>query len=257
MDGASDYITGRISDYFSSAILADSSLTPRFAVGTPQQPDWTSCSAQLADLCLSPATIRRPSKRASQKEQILAWRCWKCQAVIVRCAGLPCTLMTVTLSVCVMLGEIPRWRCAQWDWLLSLRLSMLPDSFLFRKRLRPSHFLFSSSQGLVRNKQRIPDLALCATKATAQAIVAVNVQHGSFGTPPLAHDDGAERGGQGSLPRRSSLVKQPFRTSCGGLCGMLYGGSEVVSSDATLPPETHQLFCCFQSPQTCANSAAS
>ncbi len=61
--------------------------------------------------------------------------------------------MTVTLSVCVMLGEIPRWRCAQWDWLLSLRLSMLPDSFLFRKRLRPSHFLFSSSQGPVRNKQ--------------------------------------------------------------------------------------------------------
>ncbi len=82
---------------------------------------------------------------------------------------------------------------------------------------------------------------------------AVDVQPCSVGTWPLAHDDGDERGGQGSLPRCSGLVKQPVRSCCGGL----YGGSEVVSSDATLPPETHQLFCCFQSPQTCADSAAS
>ncbi len=33
--------------------------------------------------------------------------------------------------------------------------------------------------------------------------------------------------------------------------------SEVISSDATLPPETHQLFCCFQSPQACTDSADS
>ncbi len=63
----------------------------------------------------------------------------------------------------------------------------------------------------------------------------VNVQPGTIRAPPLAHDDGDERGGQGSLPRRSGLVRQPVWTSCGGLCGMLHGGSEVVSSDATLP----------------------
>ncbi len=45
--------------------------------------------------------------------------------------------------VCVMLGEIPGWRYAQRDWLLSLRefqscLSALTDSFLFRERLRSS-----------------------------------------------------------------------------------------------------------------------
>ncbi len=39
-----------------------------------------------------------------------------------------------------MLGEIPRWRCTQLDWLLSLWeiqscLSMFTDSFLFRERL--------------------------------------------------------------------------------------------------------------------------
>ncbi len=44
----------------------------------------------------------------------------------------------------VTLGESPRWHCAQRDWLLSLRefqscFSALADSFLFRKRLRPSH----------------------------------------------------------------------------------------------------------------------
>ncbi len=91
------------------------------------------------------------------------------------------------------------------------------------------------------------DLALRATKPPPRPS-AINVQPGSVGTPPLAHDDGDEIGGQGSLPRRSSLVKQPVWTSCGGLCGMLPGGSEVVSSDTTLPPETHQLFCCFQLP---------
>ncbi len=42
-----------------------------------------------------------------------------------------------------MLGEIPRWSCAQWDWPLSLRefqfcLYTLMDSFLFRARRRPS-----------------------------------------------------------------------------------------------------------------------
>ncbi len=77
---------------------------------------------------------------------------------------------------------------------------------------------------------------------------AFNVQPNSIRVPPLAHDDGDERGGQSSLPRHSGFVRQPVWTSCGGLCWMLHGGSEVISSNATLPPEAHQLFCCFQSP---------
>ncbi len=76
---------------------------------------------------------------------------------------------------------------------------------------------------------------------------AVNVQPGSVGMPPLAHDDGDERGRQGSLPQRFGLVRQPVWTSCGGLCGTLHKFSEVDSGNAKLPPETHQL-CCFQSP---------
>ncbi len=64
---------------------------------------------------------------------------------------------------------------------------------------------------------------------------AFDVQPGSIRAPPLAHDDGDERGGQSSLPRRSG-VRQPVWTNCGGLCWMLHGGSEVVLSDATLPP---------------------
>ncbi len=50
--------------------LADSSLMPRFAVEMPQQSDWTSCSTQLALPGLSPAAIRRRSKRASQKSKL-------------------------------------------------------------------------------------------------------------------------------------------------------------------------------------------
>ncbi len=69
--------------------------------------------------------------------QISAQHCCKCRAIIVRRAGIPCTLMTLTLS-CVTLGEIPRWRCAQRGWLLALRafqscLSALAVSFLFRE----------------------------------------------------------------------------------------------------------------------------
>ncbi len=75
---------------------------------------------------------------------------------------------------------------------------------------------------------------------------AFDIQPDSVRAPPLAHDDGDERGRQSSLPRCSGFVRQPVWTSCGGPCGMLHGGSEVVSSDATLPPETHQLFCCWR-----------
>ncbi len=65
---------------------------------------------------------------------------------------------------------------------------------------------------------------------------AFDVQPDGFRAPPLAHDDGDERGGQSSLPRCSGFVRQPVWPSCGGLCEMLHRGSEVVSSDATLPP---------------------
>ncbi len=48
-----------------------------------------------------------------------------------------------------MLGEIPHWRCTQRGWLLLMRefqshLSALANSFIFRKRVRPSlpHVLF-------------------------------------------------------------------------------------------------------------------
>ncbi len=47
---------------------------------------------------------------------------------------------------------------------------------------------------------------------------AFDVQPDSVGVPPLAHNDGDERGGQSPLPRRSDLVRQPVWTSCGGLC---------------------------------------
>ncbi len=98
----------------------------------------------------------------------------------------------------------------------------------------------------LRDLRSVTDLALRATKATAQAIG--RSMSSQLGTPPMDHEYGDERGRQCSLPLRSGLVMQPVWTSCGGLCGMLHGGSEVVSSDATLPPQMHQLFCCFQSP---------
>ncbi len=90
----------------------------------------TSRSDQLADSvipCCYPASIQR----ASLKEQISAQRCCKCCAVIVRRVGIPCTLMTLTLSVYHAWG------------MLALRvfrscLSALAISFLFRERLRPS-----------------------------------------------------------------------------------------------------------------------
>ncbi len=63
-----------------------------------------------------------------------------------------------------------------------------------------------------------------------------DVQSDSIRAPPLAHDDGDERGRQSSLPRRSGFIRQPVWSSCGGLCWALHGGSEVISSDATLPP---------------------
>ncbi len=135
MGGASGYISGRFAaaSQISSLqgrrfFLADSSLTPRFAIETPQQLDWTSCSAQLTLPSLSPASIRWRPKRASQKSKFMR-RSFKCRAVIVRRAGLPCTLMTVTLSVCHAFGEIPLWRCGadcELEWITSSYRSHYP-----------------------------------------------------------------------------------------------------------------------------------
>ncbi len=56
-----------------------------------------------------------------------------------------------------MLGEIPRWRCAQRGWMLALRvfqscLSVLTVSFLFRERLRPSCPPIFFLQGICEKK---------------------------------------------------------------------------------------------------------
>ncbi len=75
----------------------DSSLMPGSAVETPQQSDWTSCCTQLAYSvipCSHLASVKRASKIVNFKR-----RCCKCRAVIVRCAGLPCTRMTLMLNV--------------------------------------------------------------------------------------------------------------------------------------------------------------
>ncbi len=69
----------------------------------------TSCSDQLADLVIPCGYLVR-SKKALVEDQISAQRCCKCRAVIVRRAGIPCALMTLTLSVCHAWGNLIR-RC--------------------------------------------------------------------------------------------------------------------------------------------------
>ncbi len=94
-----------------------SSLTPGSAIEMPQQPDWTSRSDQLADSvipCSHPASIQR----ASLKRKV-SRRCCKCHAVIVRRAGIPCTL-----SVCHAWGN-PTLRSAGLTALIA-RISVLP-----------------------------------------------------------------------------------------------------------------------------------
>ncbi len=58
----------------------------------------TSCSDQLADSAI-PCGYPLRSKKALLEEQISTQLCCKCRAIIVRLAGIPCTLMTLTLSV--------------------------------------------------------------------------------------------------------------------------------------------------------------
>ncbi len=91
------------------------------------------------------------SKKALLEEQISAQRCCKCRAVIVRRAGIPCTLMILTLSVCHAWG------------MLALRvfqtcLSALVVSFLFWEWLRPSRPPVFFLPGICEKKQRAEDL---------------------------------------------------------------------------------------------------
>ncbi len=115
----------------------------------------TSCSDQLAESVIPCGYLVR-SKKALLEEQISAQHCCKCHAVIVRCAGIPCTLMTLTLSVCHAWGNDPKWRCAQRGWiyceyfsLASLRSRL---AFFSESDSTPRALQFSSSQGSVRKK---------------------------------------------------------------------------------------------------------
>ncbi len=113
-----------------------------------------SCSDQLAD-SLIPCGYTVRSKKALLKEQISAQRCCKCRAVIVRCAGIPCTLMTLTLSVChawgnptVMLRSAGRIARIVSVFSLASLHSWL--AFFSESDSTPRTLPFSSSQGSVR-----------------------------------------------------------------------------------------------------------
>ncbi len=181
MGEASGYIwlRHRISDLFSSTtktllrwLFADAGICRWNALSS-----WirTSCSDQLAELvipCNHPASIQR----ASLKEQI-SRHCYKCRAVNVRLCNVSPARWWHSRWVCAMLGEIPRWRCAQRDWLLSLRefqscLSALTDSFLFRERLHPSRPLVFFLPGT------------CAEKTTGQRIRAASDRRAHAGSMP-------------------------------------------------------------------------
>ncbi len=56
--------------------------------------------------------------------------------------------------------------------------------------------MLANEEAGLRELRSVTDLALRATKATAQAIGQFDVQPYSVGATPLAHDDGDERGGQ-------------------------------------------------------------
>ncbi len=106
----------------------------------------TSCSAQLADSvipCSHLASIHRASKRANFKER----RCCKCRAVIVRRAGLPCTRMTLTLSV-YHAWENPTLM------LCSAGLIALCESFSLAFLHSMIAFFSKSCEGPVRKKQQ-------------------------------------------------------------------------------------------------------
>ncbi len=84
----------------------------------------TSRSDQLAHSVI-PCSHTASIKRASVKEQI-SQRCCKYRTVIVRSAGLPCTRMTLTLSVCHAWGNPTLTLCSAGLTALIVRVSFLP-----------------------------------------------------------------------------------------------------------------------------------
>ncbi len=124
-----------ISDFFSSA----TETLPRWFFADAMIRRWNASAAGL-DLSQWPACwFGHPlppsgvDLRASLKEQI-EWHCCKCRTVIVRRAGLPCTLMTFTPSVCHAWGNPTLTLCSSG----LTALTALADSFLFSEWLRPS-----------------------------------------------------------------------------------------------------------------------
>ncbi len=127
--------------------FADSLLTAGSAVEMPQAAGLGPLAATSLQTRTSPAAILRRSKEPHKRENFTA---------LLQMPRHHCKTCKVSPArgwhsrwVCVMLGEIPRWRCTQRDWLHSLRefqsclLSTLMDSFLFRVTplLAPSPFL--------------------------------------------------------------------------------------------------------------------
>ncbi len=120
-----------------------------------------SCRNQLADPVIPCGYLVR-SKKALLEEQISAQRCCKCRAVIVRRVGIPCTLMSLTLSVCHAWGNPTLTLCsvglitrtASIFSLASLRSWL---AFFSESDSAPRTLPFSSSQGSVRKNsgQRI------------------------------------------------------------------------------------------------------
>ncbi len=100
----------RISDFFSSAMKT----LPRWLFADNEICRWNTSAAGLDLLQIRPIT-----------EQISEWRCCKFCAVIVRRAGLPCTLMTITLMACHTWGN-PKLMlrsagadCSHWEFNLA------------------------------------------------------------------------------------------------------------------------------------------
>ncbi len=146
MGGASGYINGRVAT--ASQISSLQRRRPFFA--DAEICHWSTSAAGLGPLAAtslqtrsSPCGYPVRSKNALLEEHISAQRCCKCRAVIVRCAGIPCTLMTLTLSVCHTWGN---------PTLRSAGLNACTASFLFRERLSPSRPLVFFLPGICVKK---------------------------------------------------------------------------------------------------------
>ncbi len=93
--------------------------------------------------------------------------------------------------------------------------------------------------------------------ATATPISSLQRQTPFFADSSLTPGSAVEMPQQPDWTSRSAQLTDPVIPAAIRLRWTFHGGSEVVSSDATIPPQTHQLFFCFQLPQICVNSADS